>query len=162
MPFTKEQVYQAENLRFATQAEKREPTLYFRTGHGSGRLRQDHPTAGPMAQEVRMHTTHAFFEKKEQQIAFHKAVASQGTDLTRDQYRELRSAHGGQHTPQENFHHHEASFQGHGGGSKVITQPHDASQAKLHISGGTVVSPSTLSNLRSQTSSIAKKLGVGS
>lgn len=52
MPYTPQQVYRSENLRFATQETGREPTLYFRTNHGSGRLRQQHPN-GAKVQDIR-------------------------------------------------------------------------------------------------------------
>ncbi|UAA38690.1 hypothetical protein KIH87_18835 [Paraneptunicella aestuarii] len=158
MPYTPQQVYRSENLRFATQEGTRQPTMYFRTDHGSGRLRQEHDS-GPKVQDIRKHTTHAFFKTKDQQVAFHRDLRAQGTGLTRTQYRELRAHHGGHHTPREGYFHHEASFQGHGGGSLVHTNSR-GDAARLHKNGGQVVSSQKLETLRGQTSTIARRMGV--
>ncbi len=141
MPYTEDEVYKQENLRFATHEQGRAPTLYFRTGHGSGRLRQEHPD-GPKIQDIRMHTSHAFFPTERQQREF---AASFSEGMTRSDFRRLRTAHGGRHTPTEGYHHYEASFDAHqGAGQAVVT----------HRSGGTVVGQNQLSTLRSATSGI--------
>ena len=106
------------------------------------------------------HTTHAFFETKAQQLAFHKEVKFSGIELTRSQYRELRTKHGGHHTPQHNYFHHEVSFKGHGGDSRVVTQGRHNDQAKLHKSGGQVISSEHLERVRGQTATITHRMGV--
>jgi len=141
MPYTKDQVYQSQHLRFATKDTGREPTLYFRTNHGSGRLRQQHQS-GAMVQDVRKHTSHAFFPDKKSLDAF-SAEFKRG--MTRTQFRELRKTHGGRHTPAEGAYHFESSFSAHAGhGQALVT----------HKSGGRVLGTEQTKALRSRVPEI--------
>ena len=142
MPYSKDQVYKSENLRFATHEEGRQPTLYFRTSHGSGRLRQEHPS-GPKVQDIRMHTSHAFFATKKERDDFAEVFKSGG--MSRGDFRSKRSVHGGHHTPFEGAHHFEATFSAHGPGGTALS---------THKSGGQVVSTEKLEQLRPKAASI--------
>ena len=136
MPHQPDRVYTAENLRFATLDPKRgSPTLYFRTSHGSGRLRQVHKT-GPLIQKIRKHTSHAFFSTKDAQRNF-RAQFIRG--MTRQEFRDLRRQLGGTRRPTEGYHHFEATFDAHAPQGRA---------SSTHPSGGTVVSASTLHDLR--------------
>ncbi|BFM14216.1 hypothetical protein R50073_03990 [Maricurvus nonylphenolicus] len=162
MPYTPEQVYKPENLKFATaggkfhkgprKGEVRAPTLYFRTNHGSGRLRQEHDK-GPKVQEIRKHTSHAFFKTKQGAIDFHEELKTT-PNLTRDLFREIRTRHGATNRPFQDAFHQESTFTGHGGDSPIAKRG-------LHRSGGQVVVGDKLEALRGQTTAIANRMGIG-
>ena len=147
MPYTPEKVYTPQHLKFATQAPDREPTLYFRTTHGSGRLRQQHES-GAKVQDVRMHTSHAFFPDVDTHAEFARQVRANPT-LTRQEFRQLRHDLGGRHTPTEGFHHFEATFDAHGPTGRAW---------KTHKSEGTVVGPEHLETLRTKVPEIYGKM----
>jgi hypothetical protein len=162
MPYTKEQVYQPENLRFATKSKGRDPTLYFRTNHGSGRLRQEHKN-GPKVQDVRKHTTHAFFQEKQHARDFYAAAKQQHSDgvLTRDAFRDLRKQHGGRHTPFANAFHVEGTFKGHAGHHGLAKFQEGSKRKKgLHKSQGQVVDAEELRKLKANTPNITKHMGA--
>lgn len=146
MPHSPGRVYRQENLRFATKAPGREPTLYFRTSHGSGRLRQQHPR-GPKIQDIVKHTSHAFFATKRARKEFRRDFKR--TDKTRRAFRELRARHAGKHTPIAGYHHYEASFDRHDGSGVAHT---------THKSQGKVVGPRTLARLHTQVDDIYTRM----
>lgn len=147
MPYTMDQVYLPENLIFCTQSPGRKPTLYFRTNHGSGRLRQEHPS-GPLIKNIVKHYTHAFFPTKAELDNFVKALHALGKPkLSRAEYRRLRSAHGGFHRPTEGYFHREQWFHGHEPSSLTVNG---------HTSMGQVVGPAVLAELRKQVNDIYK------
>lgn len=146
MPHSPDRVYRPENLRFATKAPGREPTLYFRTSHGSGRLRQQHPR-GPKIQGIVKHTSHAFFAHKKARKEFRREFKS--SDKTRRAFRELRAKHAGKHTPTARYYHYEASFNRHDGGGVAHT---------THSSQGRVVTLRRLERLRTQASEIYTRM----
>jgi len=141
MPNPPEKVYTSQNLRFATHEQGRLPTLYFRTSHGSGRLRQEHPS-GPKVQDVRMHTSHAFFPTLQAQEQFSQRFTK---GMTRQEFRDLRRELGGRHTPTEGYHHFEATFGAHAKtGTALLT----------HKSGGTVLGSEQVEALRARVPQI--------
>lgn len=147
MPYTAEKVYTPENFYFATKAKNRLPTLYFRTDHGSGRLRQEHGD-GPKVQEIRKHTSHAFFDSEEKVKAFAKALKTRYPDkrsMTRQNFRDLRREYHGINRPVQNYSHYEATFDGHDS-ARICTV--------RHKSGGIVVSAGESETLRAQAASI--------
>ncbi|GEM_PF-4298429 len=56
-------LFQQSNLMFVTKASGRQPTLYFRQGNDTGRLRQQHPSGPTLAQET--NKTDYFFQSQE-------------------------------------------------------------------------------------------------
>jgi len=147
MPYRPEQVYTSENFYFATQAAGRPPTLYFRTNHGSGRLRQQHDD-GPLVQEIRKHTSHAFFAREKQLDAIEDEIDElfdQDRTMTRQQFRELRRKHHGTNRPVQGYYHYEATFDGHAEGRVCNNR---------HASSGTIVPPSRHAELKAQVPEI--------
>jgi hypothetical protein len=142
MPAHPDEVYRSENLRFATKEAGRLPTLYFRTSHGSGRLRQQHDD-GPYKQPIRKHTSHAFFATEELRNRFIDEFHT--TTMTRGDFRTTRAKYGGKHTPTQDYYHFEATFDKHGSDGKM---------KRDHPSGGTVVSGQYLEELRTKVPQI--------
>ena len=113
-------LFQAKNLKFITKDPNREPTLYFRFGEQSGRLRQTHGGGPKIGMEVHKtdffysnekdldeflnkmrtlrenHQAPGFLEWRTEQ-AFHGMYTAREGDLhleiTRDQHRIVRSTH---------------------------------------------------------------------
>ncbi|HEU0054759.1 MAG TPA: hypothetical protein VFQ39_16345 [Longimicrobium sp.] len=65
-------LYGAGNLAFLTEADNRLPTLYFKEGNTSGRLRQQHGHGPKAASETNKRDY--FFRKKKDLDKFHKAA----------------------------------------------------------------------------------------
>lgn len=151
MPYTADQVYQEDNFIFATKEDGRLPTLYFRTNHGSGRLRQEHKH-GPKIQDITKHISHAFFKTKKQQVDFYHQINDQ---TTRDDFRKLRRTYQGTNIPKEGYYHVEAAFDTHEGTGKALTR---------HKSGGVAVGEKTYLKLKENVDTIyqdiRRKLGL--
>ncbi|WP_188792807.1 hypothetical protein [Dyella nitratireducens] len=146
MPHHPDRVYTADNLRFATLDPKRgSPTLYFRTSHGSGRLRQVHKK-GPLIQKIKKHTSHAFFSTKAAQRSFRSQFTK---GMTRQEFRDLRRQLGGTRRPIEGYHHFEATFDAHAPQGKAYL---------THPSAGTVVGAGALHGLRGRVNQIYRDL----
>jgi hypothetical protein len=73
-------LYSAANLKFATKSANRLPTLYFKSGADSGRLRQQHPKGPKAGKET--NKTDYFFGSEGDISAFHGAARKARRDKT--------------------------------------------------------------------------------
>ena len=147
VPYTPEQVYKPENFYFATEASGRPPTLYFRTDHGSGRLRQQHDD-GPLVQGIRKHTSHAFFADEKQLDGIEAEIEkrfAQNRTMTRQEFRALRRKYRGTNRPVQGYYHYEATFDGHAEG-RICNS--------THASSGRIVAPSRAAELKANVPEI--------
>ena len=120
-------LFNAENLSFLTQSKNRLPTLYFKQGGDSGRLRQQHHH-GPLIQ-TETHKSDYFFPSKQHRNAFKQAAMKahdEKTDFDPSTLKDVEFST----KPYKDAHHLEVSWNPEQGKEKQIYN--------LHPSEGTV------------------------
>ena len=125
-------LYKKDNLKFATETDHRLPTLYFKNGNESGRLRQQHPE-GPL-EDHHTNQFHYFFENEEDAVNFDEAAFQA---MEKDQV--FRPAYNYKETPANGDYHVEVTYMDREG-SNPVPLPTSAGDGGLvsgtHISGG--------------------------
>jgi hypothetical protein len=116
-------LYGAANLKFLTKADGRLPTLYFKSGANSGRLRQQHG-GGPKASSEANKTDY-FFASQAHLNAFHAAAKKAKKDDVA--FEPDAAVHHFSTVPTDDHYHHE------------VTYDQDRKVKKTHASGGKVV-----------------------
>lgn len=122
-------LYKAANLKFLTQAEGRLPTLYFKSGNQSGRIRQQHGS-GP-AVKAETNKVDYFFAEKGDMNKFEKAAqkAWKQDKVAFNPTPEEREGYGASLIPTEDYYHYEVTY----------TNDTDHMIKKVHPSGGQIV-----------------------
>jgi hypothetical protein len=116
-------LYSAANLMFLTQGADRLPTLYFKSGNQSGRIRQQHGS-GPVVIDQTDKVDY-FFPSRDKMEHFYTAAVDARTNKT--DFAPDLSTYGATLTPKAGHYHFEVTYKS---GRKI---------AKLHPSGGTVL-----------------------
>ena len=115
-------LYSASNLMFLTKASGRLPTLYFRSGNESGRIRQQHGGGPRVVSET--NKIDYFFSDESQKKKFHKA-AKYAMDNGK-KFKPRLSKYSASLVPGADNFHFEVTFKG---GGKI---------KKIHMSGGKI------------------------
>jgi hypothetical protein len=135
-------VYTSKNLCFATKEASRQPTLYFRSPDGCGRIRQEH-ARGPKIQDVRTNMLDVFFKSSDQLDAFYIAFgAIPDSQRTVSRIHDLMAQKQGVGIAFNDAYHFEC------------TVSKEGLCSKRHKSGGTVVLGAELEKIRPQVPNI--------
>jgi hypothetical protein len=115
-------LYSASNLKFLTKASGRLPTLYFKSGNDSGRIRQQHPSGPKVVRET--NKIDYFFPDKARMRKF--GAAAKKARKKRKAFKPWLWWYKAKLTPTANYSHYEVTYKG----NKKIS--------KVHPSGGLV------------------------
>lgn len=123
-PDNKPNLYKKENLKFLTKAKDRAPTLYFKDGDNSGRMRQQHGS-GPM-QKSQTGKEDYFFDTKETAASFKRTASNNKADE-----KEFVPSNAVSTTPENGQYHVEITY-------RKPTKEKPTNIEKTHISGGQI------------------------